>query len=399
MKMTCSGEAAVPRVSVFLPVRNGGALLDRALASLKAQTLEDWECVAVDDGSEDDTWARLQAWAAADRRFRPARIPHGGIVAALHAALAASSPTPYIARLDADDECHPDRLARQTAFLEARPEVGLVGCRVRFGGDPLLAHGFKRHVDWLNSLLTPEAIFLARFRDSPLAHPSTLFRRSLVVAHGWYADGPFPEDYELWLRWLDSGARMAKTPETLLTWNDPPDRLTRTHDNYAEEAFTRVRTRYLARWLLRRYALPQAGAAGRVPVTVWGAGRVSRRRALPLERFRMLYGGAPAGAGSEPRGQGQTAFFPPHVGGARVAVHPGSNQEGQSVRITAWIDIDPRKIGNRVAGRPVCGREALPPPGAGIILVFLSAWGAGEEAAAWLLARGYREGKDFLLCS
>ena len=143
MKMTCSGEAAVPRVSVFLPVRNGGAFLDRALASLKAQTLEDWECVAVDDGSEDDTWARLQAWAAADRRFRLARIPHGGIVAALHAALAASSPTPYIARLDADDECHPERLARQTAFLEARPEVGLVGCRVRFGGDPLLAHGFK----------------------------------------------------------------------------------------------------------------------------------------------------------------------------------------------------------------------------------------------------------------
>lgn len=398
--MTCSGEAAVPRVSVLLPVRNGGALLDRALASLKAQTLEDWECVAVDDGSEDDTWARLQAWAAADRRFRPARIPHGGIVAALNAALAAASPTPYIARMDADDECHPERLARQTAFLEARPDVGLVGCRVSFGGDPALARGFQRHVDWLNSLLTPEAIFLARFRDSPLAHPSTLFRRSLVAAHGWYADGPFPEDYELWLRWMDAGVCMAKTPETLLAWNDSPGRLTRTHGNYSEEAFTRVRTHYLARWLLRRFAPSQAGATDSVPVTVWGAGRVSRRRALPLEQVCRFCGLSPADARDAlaPE-QGRAAVFLPRAGGASVPVQRESVPEGRGVRITAWIDIDPKKIGNRVAGRPVCGRESLPPPGAGIILVFLSARGAGEEAAAWLLARGYREGVDFLLCS
>lgn len=354
-RMRASGEAAAPRVSVFLPVRNGGEALDRALASLTAQALDDWECVAVDDGSTDDTWPRLQRWAARDRRFRPVRIPHGGIVAALHAALAASFPTPYIARLDADDECHPERFARQLAFLEARPDIGLVGCRVRFGGDAVRAEGFRRHVEWLNSLITPEAIFLARFRDSPLAHPSTFFRRSLVAAHGWYADGPFPEDYELWLRWLDAGARMAKIPETLLTWNDPPDRLTRTHANYAEEAFTRVRAQYLARWLLRPCAPAGDSRGASVPVTVWGAGRVSRRRALPLE--------------------------------------------AHGVRVTAWIDIDPKKIGNRVDGRPVRGRDALPPPGAGTILVFLSARGAAEEAAAWLEARGYTEGKDFWLCS
>lgn len=363
--------AGAARVTVLLPVYNGGESIDRALDSLTRQTLPDWDCVAADDGSTDDTWERLAAWAGRDGRIRPIRLTHSGITAALHAALAevlplphlptgsvgAPEPPPYLARLDADDECHPERLARQIAFLDSHPEVGLVGCRVRFGGDAASAGGFARHVDWLNSLVTPRDIALARFRESPLAHPSVLFRTSLAVRHGWYADGPFPEDYELWLRWLDAGVVMAKTPETLLTWNDPPNRLTRTDVRYAEEAFACVRAHYLARYLARYLNRQSGGQRGRAAkgVWIWGAGRVSRRRASHL----LAHG----------------------------------------VTIRAWIDIDPKKIGNRVAGVPVLGREALPLPGQGYILVFLSAHGAAEEAADWLTAHGYAEGDDFLLCS
>ncbi len=340
------------RVSVLLPVRNGGSTLEEALRSLAAQTLKDWECTVVDDGSTDETWERLRTWAARDRRFRPVRTPARGIVAALNTALKISSRcSPYIARMDADDHCDPDRFARQVTFLDTHAAIGLVSCRVCFGGDTALSQGFSRYVDWLNSLCTPEDIALARFRESPLAHPSVMFRRSVMEAHGGYAEGPFPEDYELWLRWLDAGVRMAKVPDTLLVWNDSPHRLTRTHDRYAEDGFTRVRVRYLARWLRRRFS-EQSGA---VPVWIWGAGRISRRRATPLE--------------------------------------------AHGVDIRAWIDIDPKKIGNRVAGRWVIGPQSLPRPGEGFILVFLSARGAAEQAAAWLMAKGYVQGKHFLLCS
>lgn len=336
-----------PSVSVLLPVWNGAATLPAALDSLAAQTLPDWEAVVVDDGSTDGTWPLLRERARHDARIRPLRLPHGGIVAALNAGLVVARGR-YVARLDADDTAHPERLARQAAWLDAHPETGLVSCRVAFGGDPERAAGFARIVDWMNACLSREDIRLQRFRETPLPHPSVMFRRDLPARYGGYADGPFPEDWELWLRWLDAGVIMDKLPQVLLTWNDPPGRLTRTHDNYAEAAFTRARIPWLARHLAR--ANPQ-----HPQVWVVGGGRVARRRALPLRE--------------------------------------------QGVRIRAWVDIDPRKIGNTVHGIPVVGRSALPPAGQCFVLIFLTAHGAAEEAARWLESGGFVAGRDYLMAS
>src|SRR6185436_16591977 len=113
------------------------------------------------------------------------------------------------------------------AFLrtsENRP-IGLVGCLVEFGGDRSASEGYALHVDWINALTTPDEIALNRFVESPLAHPSVMFRRELVEKHGGYRAGDFPEDYELWLRWMEAGARMGKVPRVLLTWQDGPGRL------------------------------------------------------------------------------------------------------------------------------------------------------------------------------
>lgn len=336
-----------PHVSVLLPIRNGAATLRAALDSIAAQTLTDWELIAVDDGSTDETWSLLKTYARNDARFRPLRLPPDGIVAALNAGLAVARGR-YVARLDADDTAHPERLARQAAWLGAHPETGLVSCRVVFGGNVEKAAGFARIVEWMNGCVSREDILLQRFRETPLPHPSVMFRQELPALYGGYAEGPFPEDWELWLRWLDAGVVMDKLPEALVTWNDPPGRLTRTHANYAEAAFTRVRVPWLARHLAR--------ANPRHPeVWVVGGGRVARRRALPL----LEHG----------------------------------------VRIRAWVDIDPRKIGNKVHGIPVLGREALPPPDACFVLVFLSARGAAEDAARWLESRGFAPGREYLLAS
>lgn len=338
-----------PYVSVLLPVRNGEAFIDAALDSLEAQTFPDWEAVVVDDGSTDGTYERLVVRAAACSRIRLCKTPPQGIVAALHVALKQAHPqAPYLARLDADDQALPERLERQTAFLDAHPSYGLVGSAVRFGGDVATAAGFARHVNWLNSLVDHDDLYAQRFRESPLAHPSVMFRRSLTERHGFYAEGPFPEDYELWLRWFEAGIRMHSLPEPLLIWNDPPQRLTRTHANYRDEAFTALRAEYLARHLAR--CNPH-----HPDVWIIGAGRMSRRRALPL----LAHG----------------------------------------IRIKALIDIDPRKIGNRVHGLSVLGREALPPPGQAFVLVFLGRHGAAEDAAAFLASRGYVESRDYLLAS
>lgn len=339
-----------PRVSVLLPVCNGAATLARALASIRAQTWTDWELIVVDDGSIDATPDLLAEIAHVEPRLRVLTQAHGGIVAALQAGLAVARGE-FIARMDADDEAFPERLAAQVELLRAGEggALGLVSCLVEFGGDRRANEGYALHVDWINGLVTPEEIARHRFVESPLAHPSVLFRRELLARHGGYRAGDFPEDYELWLRWLDAGVRMAKVPKVLLRWNDPPARLSRTATQYAPEAFFRTK----AQWLAHEVARIGRGR----PVYVWGAGRPTRKRA------------------------------------AYLAAH--------GLTLAGYIDVDAKKIMPALGGSglPVLAPTALPPPERAVILGYVSKRGARDLIRGQLLARGYREGSDFLMCA
>lgn len=175
-----------------------------------------------------------------------------------------------------------------------------------------------------------------------------MFRADAMRRHGPYRDGPFPEDYELWLRWLDAGVRMSKLPEALYTWNDLPTRLSRTHPRYGVAGFYRTKALYLARWLAKNNPFHPR-------VLVMGAGRVTRRRA------EMLF--------------------------------------EHGVDIAACADIDPRKVGRVVAGRRVIHRDELPCPGDSFILSYVAGHGAAEEISAFLESRWLVQGQDFLLAA
>lgn len=326
-----------------MPVRDAAGTLERALASVLAQTFADFELVIVDDGSTDGTGEVLARAARSDARVRVLSTPPRGIVPALNEGLAAARGE-LIARMDADDESHPERLSEQVSFLDRYPEHGLVATRVTFGGDRARAAGYLRHVDWQNALVDEADIRRERFIESPFAHPSVMFRRSLVLEHGGYRDGPFPEDYELWLRWMGEGVRMIKLERALLTWHDLPGRLSRTDPRYDPEAFYRVKARWLAK------VIP----AGRA-LHVWGAGRPTRRRA----RYLLKHG----------------------------------------ARIAAWVDIDPAKHGKTYNGVPVIAPDVLPEPELAFVLGYVSSWGAREHIRGELARRHYVEGRDFLMAA
>lgn len=345
--MNAMPAISVPDVSVVMPVWNAAATVADAIASVRAQTTRSWELIAVDDGSTDDSAAVMTRAAGDDPRIRIVREPHRGIVAALNSGLARVR-APLIARMDADDRMMPTRLEVQRAFLDARPDVGVAGCLVDFGGDRKAARGYAIHVDWINTLRTSDEIARARFIESPLAHPSVMFRRELIVMHGGYTDSGEPEDYELWLRWMDAGVRFGKVTETLLQWNDPPGRLSRAHPRYSAAAFYACKCRYLARFL-------HSGIVRDRALILWGAGRITRKRLAPLE----------------------TA----------------------GVRFSAYVDIDPRKIGTRLREIPVLAPQDIPPPASCFVLGAVGARGAREAQRAHLLGRGFREGEDFVFAA
>ena len=182
-----------------MPCYNASATLDEAIESILRQSLVDFELVAVDDGSTDDTVTRLIQWARADARIKPVSQPHKGIVHALNIGMEFCH-SPYIACMDADDRSLEHRLELQANFLDENPHVDLVSCQVCGFPNGQVREGFRIYLDWLNSLLTDADIRREIFVESPLPHPSVMYRKQRVIAVGAYQEVAWVEDYDSWLR-------------------------------------------------------------------------------------------------------------------------------------------------------------------------------------------------------
>ena len=272
-----------PKVSVLLPFYQAGVELDAAIESIVGQAYRDWELLLIDNNAHVAAREIALRRAAHDPRIRLLEEARQGIAFSLNTGLA-SARGELIARMDADDFSHPERLARQVQFMDSNPDIGAVATQTNFRSTITKNTGYKLFVDWQNSIVGPTDHFLSRFVESPLAHPTICFRKSLVERFGPYDTGPVPEDYELWLRWMDHGIRFYKIPEPLLTWNDHPERLSRKHDNYSREAFYSVKCRYLARWILRE--LPPDKK-----IIVCGSSKIGRKRAQLLTELGVeVYG-------------------------------------------------------------------------------------------------------------
>lgn len=253
-----------PRVSVLLPVRDAAATLEAALRSVARQSLSDFECVVVDDGSHDASPRIATRFAQRDRRFVPVRRGRHGLVPALRAGLARCRGE-LVARMDADDLMHRDRLATQVALLDARADLAAVGSLVRTFPRSAQNAGRLAYETWLNGVRDPEDVAREAFVECPIAHPTLTIRRAVLERHG-YRETRWPEDYDLVLRLLEAGAKLANAPRRLHAWRDSQDRLSRRHWRYAISAFVACKAAFLARGLLaahERYVLWGFGHTGR----------------------------------------------------------------------------------------------------------------------------------------
>ncbi|MBT3638287.1 MAG: glycosyltransferase, partial [Opitutae bacterium] len=312
---------------------------------IQGQCFKDWELLAVNDHSSDNSENIVRGYAAKDNRIQPIQSIEKGLVPALNLGVKHSA-APFVARMDADDRMLPKRLRSQVDFMEENPEVGLVSCKVEyFSSSPNDTRGYENYVDWTNKLLSHEEISVNRFVESPFAHPSVLFRKSLLDEFGPYEDGDFPEDYELWLRFLSGGVRMNKIDDVLLQWRDRPARLSRQCKRYSKDAFQRTKARYLAMWLNEHIDRGMT-------LTAWGAGKVARKQAAHLSR--------------------------------------------EGVNIERFFDVDPKKIGTPRPGLRVSAIEDIPAPGKIFLLVLAGARSAREKITRFLEGKEYSPGKDYL---
>jgi len=340
-------QATSPAVSVLLPCRNAAPWLAECLESLFLQSLSNFEVIAVDDGSSDGTLELLRNGQFRDSRLRVLSGEGRGLVSALNLAASVAA-APLLARMDADDVAHPDRLLAQTAFLSSHRSIAACGTAVRLFPDSSLGSGYRRYEAWLNGLVDEEAVLADLFVECPIAHPSLMVRSSVFQALAGYRDLDWPEDYDFVLRLHAAGMRAANLPRQLLDWRVHPDRHSLRSERYAPQAFRRCKVHFL-----RAGFLPPDR-----PIVVWGAGKVGK----PLAR-ELLRRGTP---------------------------------------VAGFVDLDPRKIGQEIHGAPVLdpgGFEGLLRDSNPYVLAAVGSPGAREEIRGALSAMDRREIADFRICS
>lgn len=246
--------------------------------------------------------------------------------------------------MDADDEALPEKIELQKKHLDTNPSAGAVACMVEhvpLHNDP---GGFRRFVDWNNSIVTSEEISLNRFIELPLVNPTLMWRKEISEKHGLYREGNFPEDYEMILRWLDSDVRIDKIDRIMLKWYDSLSRLTRTDKKYRDRSFFKIKSIYLEKWLGKNNPFHPI-------VSVWGASRISRRRARLLEDLGI-----------------EIEFY-----------------------------IDTKKT--RQIDKQIVYYEDLPETGEMFILSYIRQLDNRDRIRRFLIEKGYREGENFMMIS
>lgn len=326
----------MPRVSVLLPVYNAELTVRRAAQSILDQSMSDLELIVVDDGSTDQS-AKVVS-EIKDSRIRLIRENHHGVSRTANTAFQHARGE-LIARMDADDVSRPDRLARQLQYIEQH-KADVVGSQVRMttlSGQSVPS--MSRYEQWINrDTMSHDEIVALRFVEFPLVNPTIMARKSYFEMQ--FAEGDFPEDYDLMLRAASSGMKFGKVKSELLQWADSEGRLTRNSNRYSEGAFMDCRRSHFRNDVLRDVDC----------VDLWGGGKTGKRW------FHWL------------------------------------QKEGVAIRRV--IEVDARKVGTVFNKVPVIHFDQMPGSDGTVLISAVGAMGAREKIQKHCEERGYQSGKN-----
>lgn len=231
------------KCAVLISLYNAEETLDKTFESLLAQTFQDFRIIAINDCSKDDTSNRLKKWEVQfgkERFFLLENEANTGLTKSLNKGLSFID-EPYTARIDADDQWHPEKLGKQIQFLENHPDYSLVGTWYK----NISSKGSK-------NIILPETgkeIKKNIFKQNPFAHSCVVFRTRKIKEVGGYDETIYyGQDYDLWFRLLPE-ISFANIPE-FLCFRNIENTLTSDGKNQKDQMLQCAKTRikYLKRY-------------------------------------------------------------------------------------------------------------------------------------------------------
>lgn len=260
-------------ISIVMPARNAGLYLNDCLSSIQAQTYTDWELIAIDDHSTDDTADILEQFAQQDRRIHWCSAHGKGIIDALRQA-SENLNSKYITRMDADDLMSRNKLEKMHQCLIENGHGTIAVGLVEYFSDSQLGQGYKRYADWLNGLTVAENNFTEIYKECVIPSPCWMVHmEDFYLAKGFESE-VYPEDYDLCFRFRNAGLTIKAVPYILHHWRDHSRRASRNDPNYLDNRFLELKIHHFLKSDFDR----------KVPLFVWGAGKKGKQIVKLLQR-------------------------------------------------------------------------------------------------------------------
>lgn len=232
-----------PKISLIMSVYNGEDYLAETIDSVLSQTFTEWEFIIINDCSTDKTSQMLEEYAAKDNRIKVhtnetnLRLP-----SSLNKALSLAQGK-YVARMDADDICMPDRLQKQYDFMESNPQIDLSSCRfmtLKNGVYSSGGCGGKGDNESIKALLLV---------TNPILHPGIIAKAEVIKELGYDKNFTCTEDMELWTRFVLNNKRVEILSEYLMIYRLHDKQITETTLDKQKKEVIKVQKNYFSKLL------------------------------------------------------------------------------------------------------------------------------------------------------
>ena len=261
-----------------MPVKNAALFLDECIESIILQTYSNWELLAVNDHSNDDTVEVLQRFSAIDSRITILNNRNNGIIEALKTGYNISKGA-FITRMDADDIMPKIKLEKLQKLLITSGKGFVASGLIKYFSDKPLGNGYIKYEQWLNDLSSKDLNYSEIYKECTIPSPCWMMWKDDFELCGGFNSDVYPEDYDLAFRMYQSKMQPKCSNEILHLWRDSENRASRTDSNYKDNHFIPLKVKHFK----------DIDYNPNNQLYLWGAGKKGKEIAQELKKSNIPF--------------------------------------------------------------------------------------------------------------
>ncbi|WP_010517148.1 glycosyltransferase family 2 protein [Croceivirga radicis] len=265
-------------VSIIIPFKNTEKYIEACLNSIIKQDYKNWEVLAIDDSSTDNSTKTVKNLASRHDKIHYLKNKGKGIIPALQTGYEQATGM-FITRMDSDDIMTKKRLSTMVNALKNAGKGHVAVGQVKYFSDEGISDGYAKYETWLNQLTAQGTNYEEIYKECVIPSPCWMVYKTDFDASNGFNPLRYPEDYDLTFRFYANGLKIIPCNKILHYWRDYGTRTSRTHEHYAQNYFLDIKLHY---FLKLEYALNR-------PLVLWGAGFKGKTIAKKLTKKQLPF--------------------------------------------------------------------------------------------------------------